>query len=390
MAIVAVLWWALTPREELPSSLEMIPVPAASTGPAQSARYVGAASCRECHPGECAAFSRSGHARTLRPAEKDPIARWLDGKTVADPERPKVSWSYHLRDGRLSVDRSEGGKVETLPIEFSFGSGQVGTTFVTTMKSAPDALPVGVEHRLSYMAVGKKLAITPGQQAGAFAGPGTRITPSGRLLDQPRLVECFFCHVTATSTRRRGQLDTATMIPNVSCEQCHGPAGDHVEAARRGTTGEEMRLAMGPDQSSPSAEVESCAVCHRSIEATSADAIEPENLAIVRFQPVGLSRSKCFQGGASGLRCTSCHDAHARVSHDTASYEAVCLDCHQPRSEGRRPSVCPISPARDCLSCHMPRRQVTPEFAFTDHWIRVRSEQKTAAAPTHAAAGRGP
>ncbi len=371
VAVAVVLWWSSDAQRTPPEAPDGTRAVAVKVGSAASERYVGKASCLECHPGECAAFSRSGHARTLRPAAKAAIANWLDGRTVKDPERPEVSWTYHLRDGQLGVDRSERGKTESFPIEFSFGSGTVGYTFVTTMKSGPGAAPIGLEHRLSYMKAGEKLAITPGQNAGTSSQFGTRILPYGRLLDEARLLSCFDCHVTTGSSEGRGRLDTATMIPNVTCERCHGPAGAHVEAARRGGSEEELRLSMGPDRDSPTKQLADCGECHRSSERIET-AVDPDNLAIVRFQPVGLAESACFQKGQSGLRCTSCHDAHAKVSRDTASYEAVCIDCH--RSGSRVKTLCPVSPAKGCLDCHMPRVRLTPEFTFTDHWIRVRAK----------------
>jgi hypothetical protein len=245
------------------------------------------------------------------------------------------------------------------------------------MKSGPDALPVGLEHRLSYLAVGRKLGITPGQQEGMSSRLGTKIVPYGRLLDEARLLHCFSCHVTTSSSRDRNRLDTATMIPNVTCERCHGPGGAHVEAARRGGGEAELHLPMGLDQDSPTAQIAACGECHRSPDQADLSAIRPDDPQIVRFQPIGLAQSKCFQKGASGLRCTSCHDPHARVSRDTAAYEAVCLQCHQPAGPAR--AACPVSPAKDCLGCHMPRRVLTPEFQFTDHWIRVQSQAPKAA-----------
>ena len=69
------------------------------------------------------------------------------------------------------------------------------------------------------------------------------------------------------------------------------------------------------------------------------------------------------------MGCTSCHDPHARLSRDTAAYEAVCLDCH--RSGGPAGTLCPVSSVKDCVACHMPRREVISGGLFTDHWIRV-------------------
>src|SRR5262245_10462714 len=70
-ALAGVLWWT-TASSRRPLDLPESTTPAVvRTDPGESARYVGVASCRECHPGECALFARSGHARTLRPAATD-------------------------------------------------------------------------------------------------------------------------------------------------------------------------------------------------------------------------------------------------------------------------------------------------------------------------------
>jgi hypothetical protein len=259
-----------------------------------------------------------------------------------------------------------------LPIEFSFGSGQMGTTFVTTFPSHSGAPPTGIEHRLSYRDAGRKPVITPGQQRGEPSDLGTRNTPSGQLMEASPLLRCFSCHVTATSIPDRRVIDTTTMIPNVTCERCHGPAGAHVEAARRGAPEEELLMPLGPDRASPPDQIAECGECHRTPDVIEPGTIRPDNLSIVRFQPVGLVRSKCFQMGRSGLRCTSCHDAHGRLSRDTGAYEAVCLDCH--RSGGPAKTLCPVSSVKGCVACHMPRREVISGALFTDHWIRVHPE----------------
>jgi hypothetical protein len=373
VAVLGLVWWMATPAPETLATLEhaamtQMPLPSGPIEPETPGRYVGTSTCRECHPGETAAFRRSGHALTLRRAASDPIARWLDGRTVEDPEQLGVAWSYHLRDGVLSVERREHGKTESLPIDFRFGSGNVGFTFLTVQKPGPEAPPIGIEHRLSYLAVGQKLGVTPGQQGEGHTGMGTQIVPFGRLLDDPRLLHCFDCHITTPSERRRGRLDTATMIPDVTCERCHGPGGEHVEAARRGGSESDLRMALGLDNSSPSAQITACGHCHRSPEGVDLSSLQPGDLQIVRFQPIGLARSSCFQEGRSWLSCTSCHGPHARLSKNHASYEGVCVRCHQPAGEAK--TRCPVSPESNCLDCHMPRRAVTSEFLFTDHWIR--------------------
>jgi Cytochrome c554 and c-prime len=338
------------------------------SGQERIANYVGEAACLECHPGESALQARSGHDRTLRRAEQSPIVAWLNGRSVSDPEDPDVRWSYHVRDKRLLVERTIAGRTGSLALDFALGSGKHGLTFVAIPGGEPELDPSGVEHRLSYLANSPRLAITPGQEGSPrqqHHGDFAHSIGFGRLLGPAKLQQCFGCHATLTSTFARNQLETATLLPNVSCERCHGPGRDHVDAARTGQTDLSMR--MGHNRVQPWVEVNLCGECHRLPKSISMSTVNPDNPGIVRFQGVGVSMSACYAKGLGGLRCTTCHDPHDRASSDHAHYEAACLSCHR-AAEAQK--ACPISPAANCIGCHMPRRDIAGNGAFTDHWIR--------------------
>jgi len=330
--------------------------------------YVGAAACRECHPGESALYARTGHRRTLWPATADqnPVVAWLDGKAWKDPEVPEVTWSYHVKDGQLVAGRALDDRTESFPLDYGFGSGRHGVTFVALRPGGVPGLgPAGVEHRLSYFADGPSVAITPGQERLKRDRLAPRDVPWGKPMGPEGIQQCFKCHATLTSTLGGNRLETSTLIPNVSCERCHGPGRAHLEAARSGQDG--LTMPMGYDRAEPWVEVNLCGECHRLPSSVSWSSIRPDNPGIVRFQGVGVSMSACYAKGLGGLRCTTCHDPHDRASSDHTHYEAACLSCHRsaPAQKG-----CPISPAANCVGCHMPRREVSGNGAFTDHWIR--------------------
>lgn len=328
-----------------------------------TARYAGDHACRECHPGPSASHARSGHSKTLRRAELTPLARRLDGVSVADPERPGVVWSYALRDGRLRTERRGDGAVERFVIDYAFGSGNHATTFVTLTDRRADR-PAMIEHRLTAFAHKDKPDLTPGQ---SLRGNAEGNTPSGRHHATWNTLKCFECHTTATSALGPLQLDEATMIPNVGCERCHGPGRDHIEAARAGAPPHNLDMPFGPGRAPPGAQLELCGRCHRLPEmVTGADTIRPDNPVLVRHQPVGLMQSACYTRTGGTLACTTCHDPHAHTSTDRAAYEAACLNCHQ----GPSKTPCPVSPRTGCVGCHMPRRDVTRGMMMTDHWIR--------------------
>jgi hypothetical protein len=360
IALVVMTMWVLLPSGTPPGA---IAVPG-RTFAGRPGAIVGDRACQECHPIEAGQHRRSGHARTLRPAAEIELAPWLDGRSVADPERPGVDWTYRLRDGRLGVDRAEAGHVERLPLDFALGSGRHAITFVSPMPSASGS-PGSREHRLTYFARDRSLGLTPGQSA-SDPGPGTN--PMGRDRGPGETLHCFGCHATTVSATSPRVLDVATMRPGIGCERCHGPGAAHIEAARRG----EKALSMPFGKVwSADGQMRLCGDCHRHPSQAPPGEIRVDNPRIARFQPVGLMQSACYTRSDGALSCVNCHDPHGRASDDRATYEAACLACHTP---GKRP-VCPISPRRDCIGCHMPALDPGQGILFTHHWIRVRDDR---------------
>ena len=105
--------------------------------------------------------------RTLWPATADqnPVVAWLNGKTWTDPEVPEVSWSYYVTDGQLIVARAGTSQTNSVPIDYGFGSGKHGVTFVALQPGdVPGLGPAGLEHRLSYAAANRSMVVTPGQE----------------------------------------------------------------------------------------------------------------------------------------------------------------------------------------------------------------------------------
>ena len=355
------IWWVVSG----PGDSERIrAVEPRAVGEGVTAGFIGDRSCRECHPGESAAHSRSGHSRTLRKASAVPdLVRWLDGRSVDDPERPGVRWAYSVRQGRLTAERTEGGKSHPVSLDYAFGSGHHATTFMTVTGKGPGR-QVFLESRLSYYARPERLDITPGQRAESIEG---HVTPDGAVSSEAGGTKCFYCHSTLLSTENPAELDLGAIVPNVRCERCHGPARAHVAEARGGAAITPMPL--GPGRMTALAEMTFCGECHRLPDQLPPGIIRRDNAELVRFQPVGLMQSRCYTGSAGALSCTNCHDPHMRTSTDRPSYETVCLSCHDADGPGRPP--CPVSPRTGCLDCHMPRRDTGQKIEFTDHWIRV-------------------
>ena len=287
------------------------------------------------------------------------------GRRSEIPSFPGSSGPISSKEKTSSSSVVEQGKTERLRLEFGVGSGKHGVTFVTTVPGAgPSAGPTGIEHRFSYVTSAAKMEITPGQEAEDAKRLKVASVHFGRNIAADKLRACLDCHVTLTSRVRSDHLDPATLVPNVGCERCHGPGRDHIAAVNSQQEDLKMPMALLTE---PTYQVESCGECHRLPSKFSKSSLNPLNPELVRFQSVGISLSPCFQDGQSGLKCTSCHDAHGRTSRDRVAYEAVCLECHQANGPLK---ACPVSPREQCVRCHMPRKDVPGGFVFTDHWIR--------------------
>ncbi len=357
LLVLLFVGWMLASPEQKFSRLTILDPK--SGGLIQDGPYLGSATCGACHPGEYAFFTRSGHARTLRAAADVPLARKLDGRVVTDPERPGVTWTYALRNQRLQVERAERAKIERLVFDFAFGSDHHATTFVSITDPAK---PTALEHRLTHFAEADSIGITPGQLS---TGPVSGTTPRGRELTSKLVFKCFGCH--STPIMEGPRKNTGTMIQNVSCERCHGPARSHVEAARRGRT--DLSMPFGLEQWTAESQMKLCGQCHRHPSDAPPGIIRKDNSEMVRFQPVGLMQSKCYKKSRGELSCVTCHDPHARSSPDRTSYEASCLKCHQAAPQ----TICSVSPGKGCIDCHMPRIDAGQQVLFSDHWIRVRA-----------------
>src|SRR5262249_39926680 len=146
--------------------------------------------CAECHPGEAALHSRSGHALTLSRAGRRSLGQRLDGTTVADPELPGVLWSYRFHDGDLHLARRARGQVEECVLEYAFGAGHHATTFVSVLNAA---IPAILEHRLTYYTRDGVLGLTPGHEV---KPPPPGLTPLGGVPPPQSSRKCFECHTT--------------------------------------------------------------------------------------------------------------------------------------------------------------------------------------------------
>jgi hypothetical protein len=336
------------------------------------ADYAGHETCAECHADIAATHARTGHARTFALTKDSAIAARLcnSALTVAEPYG-RYEYSCDEEGVMVALPKRFGDRA--FPLEYALGSGDHAVTFFTLLQK-PTGDTIGLEHRMTWYRSDESFDVTPSHED---LLPELDAEYFGRVIELPQARQCIDCH---TTTVEFDENRLTSLYAGVHCEECHGPGAKHVSAARAGDAAGTLRNIIRVKDAAE--EMEQCGRCHRT-----AKDITPERLAayprsVIRFQPVGLSKSRCFQETKGGLRCTHCHDPHSPVASRSAEQQVnTCRECHS--SPGQTP--CPVSPAADCIRCHMPAVDLVRGISFHDHWIRVRKgEDASRTAPDRA------
>jgi hypothetical protein len=351
-----VVWLSLHFQRAVTMPVSRLP---ASTREARHEGYVGSQACAICHASQVNQHARSGHAQTFYRTDDGQFDAQVDGRQFKDPERG-VTFHYHAGPGGLSVSLPERFPEDAFPLHFGLGSGQHAITFMTLVPGT-DGRAVGIEHRVSLFGEDHELDLTPSHRGQAVT---QEVEHFGRVRSPELLDRCLNCH---TTTYRREGVKLTELQPHVGCESCHGPARRHVEQMQQGTIDDTLGLTA--ISWTATEQIQRCGECHRRPDMLESP-LQPDNLKLVRYAPVGILQTACYRKSEGRLSCTTCHDPHRPVSRDAQHYETRCLSCHS--AEPAQQVSCKVSSQKGCIACHMPQVEVHPGMSMSDHWIRVR------------------
>jgi hypothetical protein len=320
---------------------------------ARASEFAGDAACADCHRLQYASYIGSRHSRAMRPILETSLPVLLIGWPLR--ERSGIEYEYELADGGLRVSVHKGRALATGVLEWAFGAGAQGIT------------PVGrvgdqyFEHRISFYVRAGRPALTMGHPSTAARSPRDGLG----IIHQPAVIyRCFNCHATGVRPGPAGP-DLSRMRPGVTCERCHGPGTDHIEAAVRGDA--IAGTIRNPGKLAAKAVVRFCGECHSpALQGVPAG----ESASMARFKAVGLGESRCFSRSQT-LSCLTCHDPHRDARRDVDNfYSDKCRGCHR-TTHAAGASGCPRATATNCLPCHMKSVELAPFIRTTDHRIRV-------------------
>ena len=303
-------------------------------------------------------------AHSLRRAAHEPAG------SFADPGSG-ITFTVRSGAGGTWIRRERGSEAFDYPVSWVIGSGRHASGFLVEVNGHLFQAP------LCYYPNRRAYGLAPGYEN--LPDPG---------FTRPVGEECVLCHsgrplfVRGTANRYEPPVFAAEAI---SCERCHGPAGEHL---RRPVAGSIVNPAKLPAAARDSV----CEQCHL---AGVARILNPgrdfadfrpgmplESVFTVYVRAAGpggrpfkvishaeqLAQSACARNSRGRLWCGTCHDPHAAAPATPQTVAAVCQSCHEGKLAQSHPT------GLDCVSCHMTRRQAQDggHTVFTDHRITRR------------------
>jgi hypothetical protein len=333
--------------------------------PATGEGYLGAQACAACHPENYESQSRSGHAQALHPAAQHPLIHEAFVQAAwSRPPGARFEFSGAPRAPRVRA--SYGERHAELPIEWAFGSGDQGITFVTQLEQERY-----IEFSFSWYAATGAMALTAGHPR---QNPASLSQALGVVYDAfsvpATIMACFQCHSTGPA-ELGDHFEIRPRELGVRCEVCHGPGGRHVAAVEQGDAAQAKALINNPARMSATEINEFCGTCHR-LPATAGRTFDFSNPWHVRHQPPYLSESRCFRESQGKLTCFTCHAPHQKLQRNAPDhYNARCATCHPDAASHPPLKSTTTTPLYNCIACHMPKAEPQPYLSFTNHWIGI-------------------
>ena len=353
--------------------------------------YAGSAACISCHRQIVDSYKNTPHYHSAALADSSTIEGSFskDANTFLVNDTAKVVMEERM-DGHYQVLYVNGkpARAERFDIVFGYSKGQ---TYLYWKKDLIYQLPI------SWFTDLHRWTKSPGYP------------PGMPFFGRPVLERCFECHasfITQSSPQDVNALDRKSMILNIDCERCHGPAAKHVAFQTDAPDEKQGRFIVSCKSLTRRQRIDMCAVCHagsNNIPLRTTFAFKPGDSAshfafalhsvsnrpdVHGDQAALLASSKCFK--MSDMDCNTCHNTHVNDHGDFAGIAQRCQGCHSAANH----NFCKIADSVDagflqanCTTCHMPAQaseiikfkttETTPNTAIhmINHHIAVYPEE---------------
>ena len=373
-------------------------------------KYLGDASCLDCHQALCTTFHQHPMGRSAILAGTDNLEN-LTPEAMNPCQVGPYELSVRIENGQmihsLSAQTSDGERLPKtdLPVTVAIGSGTRGRSYLTYDGDAVWQSPV------SWFSTNGRWDVSPGFDLGGAT-------------QRPTVSNCLFCHVqehkAIKNAINRYELPLSPTQLSIGCERCHGPGELHVRERTEGlaktvantlaeTQPKEVTQSpeetqsqetidtsiVNPKHLSTDLQLSICAQCHLAGKARvvrqnreesefrpgmplelflNAYVAHPDakfkNKAVGHFDQ--MLQAKCRLPDGKKLLCTTCHDPHEKFAPEEAQrkYLQDCKSCHEDR-QCSAPIELRDKQQDNCISCHMPTNSNTniAHTSLTDHRI---------------------
>ena len=206
---------------------------------------------------------------------------------------------------------------------------------------------------------------------------------------------CFNCHVSQLATNYDLKTDTYKTTwsePGISCESCHGPAGEHVRVMEQDPSGghnvKDLKIIRSRDFT-PAQMNDLCATCHAKMVPISTS-FKPGDTFFDHFDLITLEHPDFYPdardlgenytltswlaspcAGSGKLDCNHCHTGSGRPRFEAAESNKSCLPCHESTVKNAVAHGHHVagSTGNQCIACHMPSTRFAA-MGRTDHSMR--------------------
>jgi hypothetical protein len=312
--------------------------------------------CVQCHASEAKTHPDTPMAHA---AETNAECAVLRSHPVMKVALGRYAYTIERRGDQSVYLVTDGVEKLSYPIRYAFGLGEAGQTYILEKDGEY------YESFVSYYKAIDGLDITIGDQPMQVSSIHDA---AGRHIGAHEIAMCFGCHT--SNGLKGGHVAEDTLLPGVTCEQCHGATENHLAGLKKG----DPQLFPMKKLTGMSAEesAQFCGQCHRTWQYVAEHG--PHGAGNVRFQPYRLTNSKCFDVDDARISCTACHNPHDSVDRVASDYDAKCQACHAGGKPGAK--ICTAG-GKGCSNCHMPKIELPgAHHSFTDHDIRIAAKNE--------------
>ncbi len=345
-----------------------------------SDNFTGSASCIECHEKFYNLWAPSHHGLAMRPitAEfiKNLVTLGQDGIVMEG-----ATYQAIQKDTSLFIQEKKAGETKDYQVLWALGGKNVYYFLAEWEGGRLQTLPLAydVNTKLWYNNPASAVRHFPTIVQGGMADSAL----SWRDRQYTFNTSCYGCHV--SQLKNNFDLSTNTYQTKwkeagINCETCHGPAQEHIKAARiakeKGVKLDSIKLIV-TKTFTPEQHNSSCATCHAKMRPITASYI-PGDRFYDNFDLITLENPDFYPDGRdlgenytmtswemnsckqnSQLHCVSCHTSSGRYrfkNNDLVEANKGCTTCHE--ENGRNYEVHTHHPLDNtspkCVQCHMP------------------------------------